>query len=109
MSDSGQDVLGLQLVFHLQESMGGAGDMCSGVSGTDSPGQHFLEPLLPWSIVLSRSLKSMSSLLNLAQLLPPRFSPPVHCGFEIMCMVLLGPALDLRPDLLNRKSPTRLF
>lgn len=42
MSDSGQDILGLQLVFHLQPSMGGAEDACSRVSGPDSPGQHFL-------------------------------------------------------------------
>lgn len=65
MSDSGQDILGLQLVFHLQPSMGGAEDACSRVSGPDSPG-HFLEPHLPWSIVLSGPLESMSSLLNLA-------------------------------------------
>lgn len=42
MSDSGQNILGLQLVFHLQPSMGGAEDAWSGVLGTDSPGQHFL-------------------------------------------------------------------
>lgn len=42
MSDSRQDLSGLQLVFHLQPTLGGAGGARREVSGTNSPGQHFL-------------------------------------------------------------------
>lgn len=42
MSENRQHISGLQLVFHLYPSLGGAGGAWRGVSDTNFPGQRFL-------------------------------------------------------------------
>lgn len=99
MSGSGQGVSGIQLVVYLQAFLDGAGGARSRLPGSKSPGSIFqahsraLEPDLPQSSSLPGSLRSMSSLLDLRQLLSLCPSPPGHRGFEITCVVSPWPAL----------------